>query len=113
MTVPHYDRAGELIDFGQWVALFEKRGYQSILKTRRGGYYVSTVWLGIDHSFGGPVPIIFETMIFRRTRGRLRTVDLYCRRYSTESQALRGHSDACRMIRSGWRPAYDDAIRLP
>jgi len=28
------------------------------------GVYVSTVFLGIDHSFGGDVPLLFETMIF-------------------------------------------------
>jgi hypothetical protein len=29
-----------------------------------GGYTISTVFLGLDHSFGGELPILFETMIF-------------------------------------------------
>lgn len=29
---------------------------------------VSTVFLGIDHSFGGPVPLLFETMVFGGVR---------------------------------------------
>lgn len=54
------------------------------------GYWVSTVWLGLDHNFlrGGP-PLIFETMVFM-DRGECReTVD--CERYSTEDEARHGH----------------------
>ena len=52
-----------------------------------GVYWISTVHLGIDHSFGGGgPPVIFETMVFRS-----RMSDLDCDRYSTEEQALAGH----------------------
>lgn len=47
---------------------------------------VSTVFLGIDHSFGmGDSPILFETMIFGGTR------DQEIHRYATWDQAAAGH----------------------
>lgn len=62
-----------------------------------GPYDVSTVFLGLDHSFssvlgpqyGPPPPILYETMVFaRETTGSL---DLDMERYSTREQARAGH----------------------
>ena len=51
--------------------------------------FVSTVMLGIDHSFGmGGPPLLFETMTFG---GEL---DEYQERYSTRAEALVGHAKA-------------------
>jgi len=55
-----------------------------------GGKWISTVWLGLDHSFSGPPPLIFETMVFA-TRNELSGLDQ--RRYSTEALALTGHEE--------------------
>jgi hypothetical protein len=66
---------------------------------------VSTVWLGIDHSFGqfrrlmgeSHVPIIFETMIFAPgdvTIGGEDDLDEYQERYATEEAAQAGHDRA-------------------
>ena len=49
--------------------------------------YVSTVWLGLDHSFEEGKPIIFETMVFSQKRGE----NLDEERYSTEEEAIEGH----------------------
>jgi hypothetical protein len=54
-----------------------------------GDHTVSTVFLGIDHSFGGPVPILYETMVFRDGA----SVEEYERRYSTKDEAERGHAE--------------------
>ncbi|MDQ2750234.1 MAG: hypothetical protein M3Y44_12030 [Actinomycetota bacterium] len=53
-----------------------------------GPYFVSTVWLGIDHKWShlGP-PIIFETMVFPECE--------VSRRYATEAQARAGHEALC------------------
>lgn len=51
------------------------------------GGRVSTVWLGLDHSFTGSPPLIFETMVFPANSYR----DLDCKRYSTEKLAIEGH----------------------
>lgn len=46
---------------------------------------VSTVFLGVDHSFGGPVPVLFETLVFGGP------LDGECARYTTLKDAREGH----------------------
>lgn len=82
------------------------------------GSYLSTVWLGLDHGFGGP-PLIFETMRFSAAveestmfKGRTyrpsmefpdpfgaegETTDQL--RYTTEEEALATHHAIVRRIR--------------
>ena len=57
---------------------------------------VSTVFLGLDHSFGGPTPILWETMIFGGPH------DGYQARYATHDEAMIGHAKA-REIAAGTR----------
>lgn len=52
------------------------------------GKLVSTVFLGLDHSFGDGPPLIFETMVF--PPDSLNELD--CERYSTEKEAIVGHT---------------------
>lgn len=86
-----YDRQGHRITFREWA---EMRGpdpeqdYRRVAGTTVGPYWVSTVWLGLDHAHMGP-PLIFETMVFHEESGM---TDIVCERYSTESQALAGHA---------------------
>ena len=47
---------------------------------------VSTVFLGVDHSFGSGPPILFETMIFG---GEL---SLEQERYASRAEAVEGHA---------------------
>lgn len=63
------------------------------------GYRISTVFLAIDHSFGGE-PRWFETMIF----GLDDTADLYCKRYATWQDAVAGHADAVQKVKTGELP---------
>lgn len=46
---------------------------------------ISTVFLGLDHSHGGQVPILFETMVFGGE------FDQYQDRYATIEEAIKGH----------------------
>lgn len=48
---------------------------------------VSTVWLGLDYSFGNGPPVIFETMVFAEGESGERD----SMRYSTRQQAKDGH----------------------
>ncbi len=50
---------------------------------------VSTVFLGLDHSFDRGAPILFETMIFGGKQ------DQYQERYHTWEEAEVGHRQAC------------------
>lgn len=54
---------------------------------------VSTVFLGIDHGFFSPTPILFETMIFG---GKF---DGYQERYKTYKEAEEGHKKVLQLVR--------------
>lgn len=84
----YYDRAGNPIDMMTWVQAFED-DEGIVARSESGDVLVSTVWLGLDHSFGDGPPLIFETMIF----GGEHDEDQW--RYSTEAEALEGHRRAC------------------
>ena len=57
-------------------------------------YQVSTVFLAIDHAFGGGPPILFETMIFGGNRE-----DIYMKRYCTWDEAEDGHQEALEYLK--------------
>jgi hypothetical protein len=57
-----------------------------------GDATVSTVFLGMDHSFGGGTPVLFETMIFGGEH------DQYQERYCTWDEAEKGHQIACELV---------------
>jgi hypothetical protein len=54
-------------------------------------FLVSTIDLGLDHSFGGGKPLYYETMIFAIENGEVNFTDLYCNRYSTKEEAEKEH----------------------
>ena len=69
---------------------------QRVDKRSENGVDVSTVFLGIDHSFGtGSPPILFETMVFGGKHNELQE------RYSTIEQAREGHQRICDMVFDG------------
>jgi len=64
-----------------------------------GNADVSTVFLGLDHSFGGGPPQIFETMVF----GGLYDEEQI--RYSTWDEAVAGHNKMVEAIQNAERAA--------
>ncbi len=92
----YYNRRGERIDHDTYLAHAADRDYKVVKKTIIHGNEVSTVWLGIDHSYGTGMILIFETMVFG---GPL--WESFERRYTTEGEALLGHSIISEMI-SWW-----------
>jgi hypothetical protein len=98
--VDYFDRAGRPISLAVWAWLLERPDYRRVALDGVGPCHVSTVWLGIDHSFGQGPPVIFETMVFsdaetwRPEWGRYFHEDLGIQhRYCTEAQALAGHAE--------------------
>ena len=69
------------------------------LKTTVGNYLVSTVDLGINHSFD-EIPLYYETMIFPITDGEVNYFDVYCDRYTTEEEAKEGHQKAIDYVKN-------------
>lgn len=73
-----------VLEWGRW---FEHAN-RHVASTKIGDVRVSTVFLGIDHSFKSEGPLVlFETMIFGGP------LDQNEQRYSTWEEAERGHEE--------------------
>ena len=109
----YYDRQGRLIGGVEatleWGKRFEKaterRVAEDSVDNSKGEFWVSTVWLGLDHNWGfeGP-PLIFETMVFSKDEAD----GLYMERYATEEQAVEGHKEIVEWVRAGLLPEDAD-----
>jgi len=97
----------ECDDILEWVKLFKKDVSRRVARTNKPGVYISTVFLGLDHSWGDGPPLLFETMVFG---GELDDLQW---RYSTWDQAVVGHSEACGLaIRGNFNKPYKSALKL-
>lgn len=72
----------------QWGLWWETTDRRIALTDINDEVSVSTVFLGLDHGWGGAVPVVFETMIFGGPH------DQYQERYSTLDEARAGHNKA-------------------
>jgi hypothetical protein len=82
-------KLASLMEWGKWFETADRRVANDII----GDVRISTVFLGLDHSFGDGPPLLFETMIFGGEH------DQYQDRCSTWQQAEAQHAEACRLIR--------------
>lgn len=64
----YFDRRGNELSMREWTMLFQDRDYQIVRQDHVGDYFVSTVWLGLDHSFTTDSRQIFETMVFNQSK---------------------------------------------
>lgn len=108
-----YDRQGRPLTWDQYVSLRYVNGttkqnhdYIVVKCDQLADVVVSTVWLGLDHGFGGlrldavdAPPIIFETMTFSTTSEEWDAM-LFAR-YSSEAAAVIGHMFACAFVMGG------------
>lgn len=112
MSVDWFDRQGNPMTFEDYLERMsplteqQRMDYKRVAQTQVGPYWISTVWLGLDHGFDGKKRIIFETMVFDRPEDdnwvALNKVmdpsysefaEIECQRYSTEEEALAGHAE--------------------
>lgn len=84
----YYDKDGKEMELLDWARKFEDRAYKIVKQENVGDIWISTVWLGMDHSFGEGKPLIYETMAFPK-KGDWN--ELGCERYSTLEEAQKGH----------------------
>ena len=84
-------------DSEQWGKWFEMAN-RHVGDTTIEGVRVSTVFMGINYSWGGGPPLLFETMIFGEGPGG-RTYE----RYSTWAEARRGHGRAVAQVWEKWK----------
>jgi hypothetical protein len=79
--------ADDIVIWARWFENYERR---RVADTRTAGVRVSTVFLGLDHRWGGDgPPLVFETMIFGGP------YDQYQDRHSSWDDAVLGHRRAC------------------
>lgn len=80
-------------DVTEWAMQFEQIDRTVKRTTLPDGTYISTVFLGVDHSYSDDgVPILFETMVFGGEHNE------YQERYATWDEAEAGHERAIQMI---------------
>ncbi len=78
----------------EWATWYETADRAVAKTTINGEVRVSTVFLGLDHSFGNGPPLLFETMIFGGKH------DQYQERFETWDQAETGHKIAVELASS-------------
>lgn len=89
----------DVIQWAQWMELARKNELLHVGSDYVGPFWVSTVFLGLDHGFvpwDGPQPVLFETMVFPRTeqddpKDKANWRDEIMQRYCTLEQAEAGH----------------------
>lgn len=97
MTPTWFAKNADPITPEQWAAFRLDESYWRIGADSVGDYWVSTVWLGVDHGrpWDDARPVIFETMVFHGETSD----DQYLARYVTEDAARAGHADITAMVR--------------
>lgn len=86
----YYDTQARPIPLLVWAPRWWQVGHTTL-----GDVDISTVWLGLDHGFGSPEPLIFETMIFA---GDSEALDGWQDRYATWEEAALGHQAAVQLV---------------
>jgi hypothetical protein len=78
----------DLLTWGRWMENADRH----VALTIQGDVEVSTVFLGLDHDFGGEGPKLFESMLFVAGEGR------DCIRYQTWEEAEAGHAELVKRV---------------
>lgn len=89
----------DLIAWGQW---FENRENRIVKQEQIGPYWVSTVFLGIDHNFSRLMgadepPLLFETMVFHDSAPNS---EIEMERCSTWEEAVAQHERIAAQFRA-------------
>ena len=97
----YFDMNGEPIEAERAWELMEDRAYSSVGRdvvevSGAPRWVVSTVWLGLNHSFEPGPPLIFETMVFAAGPDGevVNWSEEYVNRYATRAEAEAGHRRA-------------------
>lgn len=98
----------DLFKWAEWLEEAYRTRSRHLADDTIGPYRVSTVFLGLDQSFGDGPPVLWETMIFgmdeeyvalngKRKRSR-KSLDTF--RYTSKAEALDGHARAVKLAES-------------
>lgn len=84
----------DLLKWGRWLETADR----IVGQTEIGESRVSTVFLGLDHAYGGGEPLLFETMVFDGA------LDGEQERCTTWEQAEEMHERMCEQVRNISKP---------
>jgi hypothetical protein len=91
----------DLLEWCKWMAA----GDYIVKQETIGEYWISTVFLGLDHRLGDGLPLVFETMVFRNQRDEDGSRPIvWCERSSTWDEAEEGQERAAAWVRNGAYP---------
>lgn len=97
-------REHEEVDLITWAKWFDVRENRKIAYSSSSeGWAVSTVFLGIDHSFGEGPELLYETMVFDSGT----ELDEDPIRYSTYDAAEKGHEEVLKRLRDLLTPTKE------
>lgn len=82
-------------DLLKWIRWFEEADNRQVAQTILDDVKVSTVFVGLDYSFGVGPPVTFGTLVSSGDR------DGFERHYSTWEEAEAGHKAIVKMIGEG------------
>lgn len=98
-------------DHQKWAEWFGSND-RTVARTDVNTLLISTVFLAIDHSFGGGTPVLFETMVFD-DYGEFERLDYSTtRRYHTWDEAVEGHNEVVADIEQ-WVTDCSNATIIP
>lgn len=101
----HFDRSGNSITLAEWSTLFQCNEYKIVKQEPiNDEVNVSTVWLGLNHSFIPTVKMIFETLVFGLGDGLEQM-----HRYGTIEEAQVGHRVVVSMLHDQLTPVANIA----
>jgi hypothetical protein len=90
----------DVLEWGKWFEAADRHVGNTYLPKKRRFFYIhiSTVFLGLDHGYRSPDPVLWETMIFGGVHDQLQW------RYTSEQEAQAGHFRAVRLAkRTYWK----------
>lgn len=76
--------------YSAWCFMMQNVHTRRVACDKVNGYYISTIFLGLDHSFKEDEPLLFETMVFKIGS----THEIFMKRYPTWKKAAKGHCEA-------------------
>jgi hypothetical protein len=86
-------RPVEVEDVREWARWFETADCR-VAQTTVGESDISTVFVGLDHSFGMGTPEVYETLVFGGP------LDQEQERYATREEAVAGHEAMVARVRT-------------
>jgi hypothetical protein len=117
VSVDWYDRAGNKISMIEANELLGDIGARQVGSDDIGPYWVSTVFLVLDHQYLEGPPVLYETMVFSKDQRDdpedHGLTDFDCVRYSTEEEAIAGHDEMCILVHATLREEIPTTEQKP